>query len=185
MTLLFLVVGVLALLLGWTAFTGAPYVPSQARDIDDLFSGNSGALSITAADILLDLGSGDGIVLAAAAKRGAKAIGYEIHPLFLLITRHRLRHFSRDQVRVTLANMWRAPFPPDVTIVYAFSVGRDTKRLARKLQREADTLGHGFTFVCYGNPLPPAAQTGTAQSDARHHGAYSIYHFTPLHAPKA
>lgn len=40
MTLLFLVVGVLALLLGWTAFTGAPYVPSQARDIDDLFSGN-------------------------------------------------------------------------------------------------------------------------------------------------
>ena len=160
-------VGVIALFLAWSAFFGAPYVPSKRRDIAALFD----ALPLSANDTLLDIGSGDGIVLLEASQHGATAIGYEIHPLFVVLSRWRLRRASRVQVQWT--NMWRAPFPEMVTVVYAFSVGRDSRRLKKKLQNEANRRARGFIFVCYGNPLP-----GNEPSDTC--GAYSIYHFVPL-----
>ena len=160
-------VGVIALFLAWSAFFGAPYVPSKRRDIVALFD----MLALSSKDTLLDIGSGDGVVLLEANERGVTAIGYEIHPLFVVLSRWRLRRASRVQVQ--WANMWRAPFPEMVTVVYAFSVGRDSRRLKKKLQNEANRLGRTFTFVCYGNPLPGRAPSDTC-------GAYSIYHFVPL-----
>lgn len=172
-------VGIVAMLFGWSAFFGAPYVPSKRRDVAALFA----ALSLSSNDTLLDIGSGDGVVLLEANRRGATAIGYEIHPLFVVLSRWRLRHaphahtqahaHAQAHAQVRWANMWSAPFPPAVTVVYAFSVGRDSHRLKRKLQSEANRLGHGFTFACYGNPLPGGEPAKTC-------GAYSIYYFVPL-----
>ena len=55
---------------------GAPYVPTHGRDIEKLFE----LYRFRGTDVLVDLGSGDGRVLAAAAHRGVRAVGYELNP---------------------------------------------------------------------------------------------------------
>ena len=78
--MLCLIIGLsaIAIIVGFSAFMGAPYLPSHRRDVarafDELYP-------LSSSDVLLDIGSGDGVVLRQASKRGARAIGYEIHPL--------------------------------------------------------------------------------------------------------
>lgn len=175
MTWIFYTVGVVAVLLGWSAFFGAPYVPSKRRDVHALFHSKNG-VPLSPRDTVLDIGSGDGVVLLEAQQCGAHAVGYEIHPLFVAVSRFRLRRTPR--VQVVWANMWHRPFPSAVTVVYAFSVNRDARPLVRKLQREAHRLARPFTFVCYGNPLPELTPD-------RSFGAYTIYTITPLQPHKA
>jgi hypothetical protein len=111
-------------------------------------------------------------VLREASRRGAQAIGYEIHPLFVGISK--LASLGDSRVRVKWTNAWTASFPKSVTLVYIFSVGRDGAKLVKKMQREADTLGRPLTLVCYGNALPN-------KNPARTFEAYYLYTFEPLH----
>jgi hypothetical protein len=115
------------------------------------------------------------VVLREASRRGAQAVGFEVHPLFVYISRFLSR--GDRNVSIQLANVWTTPFPDGVTLVYAFSVARDGKRLTRKVQREANRLGRTLTLVCYGNPLPK-------REPVRLHGAYELYEFRPLHPSK-
>lgn len=162
-------VGLLVVFVGLSAFFGAPYVPTRRRDLRRLFDE---LYPLTPNDVVLDIGSGDGVVLREVSRRGARAVGYEIHPLFYGISK--LLSRTDKRVRVALVNAWAAPFPNDVTMVYAFSVGRDGKRLEAKVQQETNRLARPLTFVCYGNALPGRAPT-------REFEAYYLYAFEPLH----
>ena len=162
-------VGCIVVLIGISAFFGAPYVPSRRRDLKRLFDE---LVPLEPSDVVLDFGSGDGLVLREVSRRGAKAVGYEIHPLFVAISKLLSSHDKRVEVR--LVNAWLAHFPDDVTLVYAFSVGRDGVRLTRKMQREVDRIGQPIKLVCYGNPLPGMAPTEAFE-------AYFLYIFQPLH----
>ena len=164
----FVLVGIAAFV-GASVFFGAPYVPSLRRDLTELFDN---FIPLGKDDVLLDLGSGDGVVLREARRRGARAVGFEIHPLFAAISA--LVSLRDPRVTVRLADMWRTPFPQDVTLVYAFSVGRDVKRLTRRVQSEATRIGRPLRLVCYGNPLPGVEPVGTR-------GAYFLYQIAPLH----
>ena len=162
------IVGGIVLVLGFSAFFGAPYVPSRRRDLTRMFDT---LYPLSAKDVVLDIGSGDGVVLREASRRGAKAVGYEISPIFVVIA----KWFSRGDTRVTvtMANFWLAQFPGDTTVIYAFSVKRDGKKLAQKIQSEATRLQKPLTLICYGNPLPNAVAT-------REFEAYHLYEFYPL-----
>lgn len=166
-------IGSMFVLIGISAFFGAPYVPSRRRDIKRLFNE---LIPLTSEDVVLDMGSGDGVVLREVSRRGAKAVGYEIHPLFVWISK--LLSFNDERVTIHWANAWTAAFPKDVTVVYIFSVGRDGRKLARKAQREADILGRPVKLVCYGNPLPGVVSSNSFE-------AYTVYIFQPLHLSKA
>ena len=93
------------------------------------------ALPVETGDIGLDIGSGDGVVLMAAAQQGARAIGYEINPFLVLISRWRLRKLSG--VRVHWANIWRQPVLDKVTVMYTFGDGRDIAKMFRLADRQA------------------------------------------------
>lgn len=164
-----LVIGVLVVIVGLSVFFGAPYVPTRRQDIKQLFDE---LYPLTSSDVVLDIGSGDGVVLREASRRGARAVGYEIHPLFVAISKLLSRNDPRTTIKFT--NAWREPFPKEVTLVYAFSVGRDVRRLADKVQFETNRLKRPITFVCYGNPLP------NRQVDMQR-GAFNLYRFEPLH----
>ena len=72
-----------------TALFGAPYVPTQRKQIESVFSK---LRPFKRNDVLVDLGSGDGVVLDEAIRAGAsKVIGYEINPILVLISCLRLR----------------------------------------------------------------------------------------------
>lgn len=163
------VVGMIVVLIGISAFFGAPYLPSHRKDIRRLFDDLA---PIGKGDVVLDIGSGDGVVLREVSRRGAKAIGYEIHPLFVGISR--LLSIGDKNVRVVWANAWTTTFPKGVTLVYIFSVKRDAGKVILKMQEEADRLNRPLTLVCYGNPLPNRDVT---EQD----GAYYLYSFHPLH----
>jgi hypothetical protein len=163
------IVGMVVVLVGISVFFGAPYVPSHRKDVRRMFEG---LVPISEGDVVLDIGSGDGIVLREASRRGARAIGYEIHPLFVGISK--IASFGDSRVQVKWTNAWTAPFPKSVTLVYIFAVGRDGVKLMKKMQREADALGRPLTLVCYGNALPGKTPVQTFE-------AYYLYTFEPLH----
>lgn len=139
-------IGGLVMLFGLVAFFGAPYVPSLRREVraafDELYPVGKG-------DVVVDLGSGDGLVLKEASKRGARCLGYEINPLLALISKLRLggRAIIRTQ------NMWSAALPPDVTLVYVFSVSRDSRRLGRYVQQQADRQDRPIHVMTFGTGL--------------------------------
>lgn len=162
------IIGCIILLFGFVVFRGAPYVPSQKRYVRQAFSE---LYPLGPDDVLVDVGSGDGIVLRLASEYGARAVGYELNPLLVVISRFLSRGDGR--VVVQLADFWPTPLPDATTIVYAFAVTRDIKKMIHKMQHEADRLQRPLRFMSYGNAL-----TGH-EADASL-SAYHLYTFYPL-----
>lgn len=168
----FWLVAFLIVLFGFVVFFGAPYVPSKRRDVERAFTE---LYPLGKNDVLLDIGSGDGTVLRSAAQQGAKAIGFELNPILVLISRLLSRHFSGIEVRV--ANMWHASFPSETTVVYVFGVSRDASRLREKLQAEAIKLKRPLYVICYGTMLAKVPAI-------KNIGAHFLYKFHPLQPKK-
>lgn len=130
MTWLLYLLAAVVLLFGSVVLFGAPYLPTLSRQQQQALD----LLNLRPGQTLVELGSGDGRMLKAAAERGIYAIGYELNPLLVvyswLVTR---RH--RGLVRVRLGNFWRLPLP-DCDGVYVFLLDRYMAKLDDKLQRE-------------------------------------------------
>ena len=167
MVLWLVAVSLLVLLFGGMAFFGAPYVPSRRRYVHRLFR----HMKLIDKDLVVDLGSGDGVVLREAAQFGARAVGYELNPILVFVSR--LLAPKTKRVRTVLANAWTTPFPVNTTVVYIFSVGRDERRLLKTVQREVNRLGRPLRLVCLGNPLKDVPMIDTVD-------AYSIYRIEPV-----
>ncbi len=83
-----------------------------------------------------DLGSGDGRVVMAMARRGAEAHGYEINPLLVLASRRKIRREGlQRRAFIHWGSFWTADLSP-YGVVTVFQVGYIMGRLERKVQRE-------------------------------------------------
>lgn len=157
------IVVALILLFCFTAFTGAPFVPSKKRDLKRVFTNG---YRLSAKDTLLDLGAGSGTVMDVASRLGAKAIGIELNPILALIIR--LRFLGRPQNTVKCCNFYNYNFPKDITVVYTFSDSRDIKKIYNKITREAKRLHKTITFISYAFAVPEVKETKKS-------GAFFIY----------
>ena len=153
---------------GFVAFTGAPYVPSHRKDVVRVFTTLH---PITKDDVVMDIGSGDGVVLREVSKLGARAVGYEIHPVLVLISRWLSRNDSR--VTVKLANFWRTPLPDDTTVVYTFGETRDIVKMYHRVQQEATRIGRPLVFISYAFAVADVVPIATDAS-------YNVYEVQPL-----
>jgi SAM-dependent methyltransferase len=147
----------LVVLLLYSLLRGAPYVPTKRRDIDTALD----MMNLKAGDTVVDLGSGDGGVLKAAAERGYAAVGYEINPLLVLLTRWRLRKYH--DARVVFGDFRLLQLPDDTRAIYIFSAGAFINSMGEYLKREVGRMGHPVTVVSYGFKLPgekPVASKG-------------------------
>jgi SAM-dependent methyltransferase len=171
--MIWIVVIVVAILFGFAVFFGAPYVPSRRKFIRRAFTK---LYPVGPKDVIVDIGSGDGVVLRVAAALGARAIGYEIHPLLVLISK--ILSAGNNRVKVRLANFWHVEVPADTTLIYTFSVSRDNKKLIRKIQQECDRLERPLNLMCYASPLPGITPVKTFE-------AYHLYRFHPLQPKEA
>lgn len=160
------------LLFGVIAFIGAPYVPSQKKYIRRVFR----YIELGSSDVLVDIGSGDGIVLRTASRFGAVAVGYEINPILILISK--LLSAGDQKVSVVSGNFWKAKLPERTTIVYAFSVSRDELKLTKLMQREANRLQRPLRLLCLGSPFRHMQPVDT-------YDAYGLYLFQPLQVKNA
>lgn len=130
MVIIVFLMAALAVMFGLAVILGAPYVPTRAKTARRALK----LLNLERGQTLLDLGAGDGAMLVAAAKKGIRAVGYEINPILYLIAKLRTRKYH-DLVDIKLADYWHAELPPAEGI-YIFLIGRYMKRLDNKLSEE-------------------------------------------------
>lgn len=162
------IIAVVIVGIGFVAFTGAPYVPSKRRDIERAFTE---LYALGDKDILVDIGSGDGVVLRVASSKGAHAIGYELHPLLVWLSKFLSR--NDENVMVVLANFWNVEMPANTTVVYTFGDARDIQKMYDKVMREAVRIDHSLKFISYGFEVPGISPEKTV-------GAHHLYTVHPL-----
>lgn len=146
---------------------GAPFVPTRRRDIDELFS----LYHFQPRDVFVDLGSGDGRMVAAAATRGILAVGYELNPFLVWYSRYKLAAFS-SKAHIKLEDFWQSTLPDNTAVVFVFLAGPFMKKLDTKLQQEATRLGRDITLISYGMKIPEKSIEATR-------GGYLVYRYKP------
>lgn len=130
---------------------GAPFVPTRRAWIDDAMN----LAEVGAGDVVVDLGSGDGAVLAAALRCDTKrAIGYEINPLLVWWSRMRLKKFG-ERAEVLNQNFFAKELPHDTTVIYLFQVDKVLKKIPQFIaQQRANLTTKKLRVVCFGFSLP-------------------------------
>jgi len=126
-------------------FLGAPYVPILKRDYVPLLE----LSGLKPGQTLVDLGSGDGRLLRAAASRGIRAIGYEINPFMVFVSRIVCWRY-RKLIKIHLANLWQIRLPP-ADAIYVFLMPRFMERLHAKFTVE---LTRPTTVISYVFAIP-------------------------------
>lgn len=163
--LIWLAAGIV-LLFGFTVFRGAPYVPTKRRLLERAFDD---LYPLTDKDVLVDIGSGDGVVLRVAASRGARAIGYELNPVLYLVS----KLLSRNPlVSVRLADFWHVTLPRETTVVYTFGESRDIKKMYEKAHRTAKLYKKPLYFMSFGFSVP-------GQKALKHNSSFYLYKIKP------
>jgi hypothetical protein len=155
------------LVFGFVVFRGAPYVPSHRRQVEKAFKE---LYPISEKDTVVDVGSGDGIILRLVRKKGGTAIGYELNPILAAVSK--LLSWGDRKVVVHLADFWLVRLPAETTFVYGFLVSRDSKKMTMKMQQEANRLGRSLYFMTYG--------AGLDHEQVAEKGAHKLYKFSPL-----
>ncbi len=128
-------------------FTGGPYVRTRRRVRKNIVS----FADLRAGNIVLDLGSGDAVILRVLAKHGIYGIGWEINP-FLVIFSRIINFFgkkSRHCIRIEHKNFWTHPFPKvDAVILYTLpdTLKKLEEKLRTELSRDTKIIAVDFHF---------------------------------------
>jgi len=150
---LWIVASIIVLSFGLGAFLGAPWVPAFRQDFDELFD----LAGVKKGTKFVDLGCGDGKVLAAAARRGAIVTGFEVNPLLWLIARARLLRYGK-RAKVYLRSFWAVDIGK-FDVVYFYLIHHHMPRMRAQLMRqlEPDTKVISYMFAFEG--VPPIQAT--------------------------
>jgi len=124
---LFVVLALLLASFGLVVLVGAPFLPTlrpqiiAALELADLKPGQR----------LLELGCGDGRVVAAAAKQGIDVVGYELNPILAAVAWLRIRRY-RDNAHIIWGNYWQGEWP-DADAIFVFLLQKYMKKLDNKI----------------------------------------------------
>jgi outer membrane protein assembly factor BamB len=136
---------------------------------------------VTDKDLVVDLGSGDGRILIAAAKaHGAQAVGYEIDGKLVQLSRDKVKEARlEEQVEIREQDFFTADFP-DASVVAAFLY----PAVLEKLKPQFARLRPGTRIVTHTFPIPDAAPDESVEFRSPESGdTYPIYLYkTPLSA---
>lgn len=116
-------------LLTYSMMWGAPYAPLGEERIKRVIS----LLKIKKGQKILDLGSGDGRVVIALAKHEAKAYGFEINPIFYLISRFKARSIQNAHFKLT--DFWQEDLS-SYDAITLYGITHMMPALEKKLRQE-------------------------------------------------
>ncbi|XP_061225676.1 ATP synthase subunit C lysine N-methyltransferase [Neopsephotus bourkii] len=125
-----------------------PFVPATSTQIQNvlrMLESRSGSL--------VDIGSGDGRIVIAAAKMGFKAVGYELNPWLVWYSRYRAwRDGVHHNTRFYISDLWKVSFSCYRNVV-VFGVPQMMPQLEKKLEEElecnARIIACRFPFPCW------------------------------------
>jgi hypothetical protein len=138
-------------------FKGAAPIPSRGTTVQSIMK----LADIQPGQKLYDLGSGDGRILFAAAKRGATCTGFEINPFLFWYTRIRAFLTRSSRVSVLRSDFWKNPIS-DADVVTVYLVPSAMARLQVKAKEE---LRPGTKIIAAVYPFPdwpPVQRDGKA-----------------------
>lgn len=128
-------------------YRGSPYAPTKSSRMAAIFT----FAEARPGDVLVDLGSGNGAVLIAAAERGIRARGVEINPFWVWYSRFRIKSRGLGHLAtVVRGDMFTHPVN-DANILFLFLVPPAMAILSERLRREAM---HGTRIIANRFPLP-------------------------------
>lgn len=127
MALVILIICSIVIVFGAVVLVGPPFVPTLNKQITTALD----MLELKKGQTLLELGSGDGRVMKAAAERGLKVVGVELNPFLVIISRLRCWRY-RKQVTVIWDDLWKARWP-QADGIFTFMLQRQMTRLDRKI----------------------------------------------------
>lgn len=112
---------------------GAPFCPSSAKKIKKMLE----LAQIKPTDRVVDLGSGDGRLVFAAAEQGAaKAVGYELDPFWFKISeRKKAKSPHAEKIQFLNQSYWDADWS-SYDIVFSYHIKCSLKLLSEKLKKE-------------------------------------------------
>ncbi len=143
----------LIILFGAVAFRGAPYVPTHRRTIVEALDMLEAHGGLEKGDLVVDLGSGDGSVLMHAARRGYRAVGYDLNVLLNFIAWLRCWR-NHLHVKIHLHDFWIANWPSDTKAVFVFLAGPYMNKLKRKIDTEMAKRSEPLLVVSNGFAIP-------------------------------
>lgn len=127
-------------------FGGAPYVPTPTKRVKKMLE----MAELKPGETLIDIGAGDGRILIEAGKSGAQAIGYEIDPLLVYLTRRKIKKLGLEKrVRIFWRSFWKADLKSaDVVTFYGITgiMGKMEKKLLSELKPGARVASYIFPF---------------------------------------
>lgn len=139
--LLFVLIVILAIILAYffviPFFFGAPYEPSRGKALKNIIK----FTAPKSKDKIAELGSGDGAVCIALAKKLPKNSkieihGFEINPFLVWISRRRIKKFGlQNKIKIYWKNFWKVNLHNYNKIVI-FQFITITRRLSNKFKRE-------------------------------------------------
>lgn len=119
---------IIVILFGLVVFFGPPYLPTLSKQVETALD----MLDLKPSETLLELGSGDGRVMLAAARRGLNVIGIEANPI-LVLTSIVVTWRYRKQVRIIWGSYW-GPQWPRADGIFTFMLGRYMERLDHRVE---------------------------------------------------
>jgi len=137
----------IVLSLYWTRIVGGPWVPSSMQVVYQMME----MAGVGPDDVVYDLGCGDGRMLLAAARRyRARAVGIEIDPLRYLWCQFLITiFFQRKNVRIIFGNLFNIDLSEaDVVMCYLMpdALAKLEKKLKKELQPGTRVVSNRFTF---------------------------------------
>lgn len=118
---------VVFMVFAFAIFFGAPYLPTLKPQIQDALD----LMDLKKGQTMLELGSGDGRVMLAAAKRGWNVVGYEINPLLVILS-WLLTLRYRKQVTIIWGDYWRKSWP-ECDGIFVFLLDKYMPRLDEQI----------------------------------------------------
>lgn len=154
--MLWLIVTIMFVSFAIVLLFGAPYVPTLKQQQQDALL----LLRLKPGQTLLELGSGDGRMLRAAAEQGIYAVGYELNPILVLVS-YIVCFKYRTNIRIHWGSFWNGNWP-EVDGIYVFLHTRFMERLDKKIIQECS--GKKVKVVSYAFKIPnrPIARTKDA-----------------------
>jgi len=111
---------------------GAPFLPISREKIEKAIE----LVKLQSGEKIVDLGSGDGRILIACARKGGRAVGFEINPFLVWKANRNIKKEGLESLaKAKWSNFWWENLS-DFDVVFVYGISHIMKALEKKLLRE-------------------------------------------------
>ena len=126
-----------------TTFFGAPFLPTENKDLDEVFK----IARLKKGQLFLELGSGDGrVVISAVEKYQVQGIGIELNPLWFWYSVFLAKIKRIQKLNFKRQNFFNTDFSP-ADVLFIFILPNIFAKLSKKIKKECKK---GTIIICHG-----------------------------------